>query len=107
MERKARKGKGWGAARGLRAAAEAKASTIAERRARQECWAHEEALELQAKREAGNRELSEVYNRIFYNTAAAEAKVGRRKFNNSVRLSLSLCTINLFSNKPNKPNSPN
>lgn len=76
MKRKARKEKNKEAARQLRIAAEAEKIAIAERRARQERQAHEEALELQAKREADDRawlELSEVYNRIFYNSVIAEA----------------------------------
>lgn len=76
MKRKARKEKNKETARQLRIAAEAEKIAIAERRARQERRAHEEALELQAKREADNRarlELSEVYNRIFYNSVIAEA----------------------------------
>lgn len=63
MKRKARKEKDQEAARELRVAAEAEAIAIAERRARQERRAHEEALNLQANREADNRarqELSEA-----------------------------------------------
>ena len=76
MKRKARKEKDQEAARELRVAAEAEAIAIAERRARQERRAHEEALNVQAKREADNRarqELSEAYNKIFCNTTIAES----------------------------------
>lgn len=76
MKRKARKEKDQEAARELRIAAEAEAIVIAERRARLERRAHDEAIELQAKRGADNRarlELTEAYERIFYNATIAEA----------------------------------
>lgn len=76
MKRKARKEKDEEAARQLRAQAEAEKLAVAERKALQERRAQEEALELQARREADNRaqqELAAVYDGLFYNTVIAEA----------------------------------
>lgn len=77
MKRRTRKEKDEGAARQLRAQADAEKLAVAERKAAQERRAQEEALALHAKREADDRakqELLEVYNGIFlHNAAIAEA----------------------------------
>lgn len=76
MERRARKEKNEEAARQLRVAADAEAIAVAERRAQHERRTQEEALQLQAQREADNRvrlERLQVYERIIANAAIAEA----------------------------------